>query len=265
MRPGRGWEHAGAAWARTGTRRGGRRTDQNTPGGRGTEQYTAGAREPGPGPGPRTPPSGARPLRAARELQVHHPVTRDRAYELQAVEVGAHALEEPLPAAEQYRHDVELHLVDQARRQVLVRHVRASAERHVAAAGRAPRQLERRLDAVGDERERGAVVELEALAAVVRDHEDGVLEGRLLAPPAAPRVRGVPGPGPAAEHAAAHDRGADVRGRLAQQLVGAVHLPALQAVRLAPRPQPDDPLVQPLPAAAQGLLAGLVGPRHVAV
>src|SRR3712207_7788346 len=44
---------------------------------------------------------------------------------------------------------------------------------------------------------------------VVGEDEDGSVEGRLVAPPAGPRL--VPRPVTAAEHPAAHDVGADAR------------------------------------------------------
>ncbi len=88
----------------------------------------------------------------------------------------------------------------------------------------------------------------------MRKHEDRDAEGRLVAPPAV-RIRIVrPRPLAAAEHPAAHDDRAcagDVR--LDELRVG-VLLPALQAVRLAPRLQPVDPLVQLLPALTERVL-----------
>ena len=59
----------------------------------------------------------------------------------------------------------------------------------------------------------------ERLAGVGRQHEDGLVEGRLLAPPAGGRVRVVrPRPaGPAAVHRAAHDRRAERARALGEQ------------------------------------------------
>jgi len=52
----------------------------------------------------------------------------------------------------------------------------------------------------------------ERRALVVGDDEHRVMEGRVLPPPAPPRILGVPSAGVSAEHVATHDRRADVRG-----------------------------------------------------
>src|SRR5262249_21397966 len=57
-----------------------------------------------------------------------------------------------------------------------------------------------------DEVEGGAVVELQGGPGMVRQHEDRVLEGRAVAPPAPPVLVG-PGAAKGAEHIAAHDGG----------------------------------------------------------
>ena len=97
--------------------------------------------------------------------------------------------------------------------QRLLDDARTAADRNGLAAGRRPSLLERSLDAVGDEGERGAALLLERLACVVREDEDRNVEGRVVAPPSV-RVRVVlPGALPAAEHLAAHDDGAGARDR----------------------------------------------------
>ena len=75
----------------------------------------------------------------------------------------------------------------------------------------------------------------------------------------------APRPGPAAELAAAHDLGADVRERLLDDRVARVHLSALLAVGLAPRLQRDHPVVQALAALAERVLLALVRSGDVAV
>ena len=51
-----------------------------------------------------------------------------------------------------------MHLVDQPRTEVLLDRRRAAADPHIAPVGRGERALERRLDAVVDEVERGATL-----------------------------------------------------------------------------------------------------------
>jgi hypothetical protein len=68
------------------------------------------------------------------------------------VETGAYALEQPLTAAEQRGHEVDLHLVHEPGPEILLRDVRSTRERHILAIRGPPRLIERRLDALGDKR-----------------------------------------------------------------------------------------------------------------
>ncbi len=72
------------------------------------------------------------------------------------------SVEEAGAAAEEDGRDVDLHLVEKARRQVLLGDVGAARDLDVLAARGVARSLERRLDAVGDELEAG-LAELERL------------------------------------------------------------------------------------------------------
>src|ERR671931_1696498 len=107
--------------------------------------------------------------------------------DLLELEVRAEAVEKPCAAAEDERDDVQLELVDEPSREVLVDDAGAAADEHVLAAGRVPCPVERRLDPVGHERER-RVRERERLSLVVREDEHGHVEGRLVAPPSLPLV-----------------------------------------------------------------------------
>lgn len=75
----------------------------------------------------------------------------------------ADAVEEALPTSKQDRHHVELHLVDEPCREILLGRVRATAQMHVLTPGRSPRLIERVLDTGGDERECGTTLELQRL------------------------------------------------------------------------------------------------------
>src|SRR5882762_5123871 len=124
-----------------------------------------------------------------------HPWRGDRSYGLEPVQIVADAIEEPLTAAEKRGHQVDLHLVHQAGREILPGGMRPAGERNILAAGGSPRLFERRLDAVGDEREARSAFELEWLACVMGEHEHGVMERRVDAPPAIPRLHCIPGAG----------------------------------------------------------------------
>src|SRR4051794_23914520 len=97
------------------------------------------------------------------------------------------------------------------------------------------------------------------------EDEDGLVEGRIITPPALP---GIVSPRPTlrgAELAAAHDLGADVGVCLREDLAVQVDLPALAPVGLAPGLQHEHPLVEVLSALAERILPALVGAGDVAV
>ena len=109
------------------------------------------------------------------------------------------------------RCDVKAQLVQLPVFKRLLDDARPAADRNGLAAGRRPSLLERSLDAVRHEGERGAAsFSSGSRAWCVRD-EDRNVEGRIFAPPSV-RVRVVlAGALSAAEHFAAHDDGARVR------------------------------------------------------
>ena len=85
-------------------------------------------------------------------LEVRDPGRLDRA-ELLELELRADAGEEARASAQEDRRDVQLQLVDQTGRQVLVDDVGAAADEDVLVAGGLPRSLQGGLDPIGDERE----------------------------------------------------------------------------------------------------------------
>jgi hypothetical protein len=134
---------------------------------------------------------------------------RDEVDELQPRGSVVEVVEEPLAAAEQHRRDVHLELIDQPGPEVLLRGRRATSDDHVLPGGCLHRALERGLDPVRHEMERGPTLHLERRAGVVGEDEDGVVVRRVLTPPAAPLLV-APRPTHRAEHVPAHDPGADV-------------------------------------------------------
>src|SRR6266508_376739 len=166
--------------------------------------------------------------------------------------------EDASTVAEQHWNNVELELVQQPRRQVLLNDVAAAQEQDVFAAGGLLCLVERGLDSVGDEVERGPALHLHGIARVMGDDEHGVVEGRLVAPPARPLLVAPGATTDRAEHVSAHHRGHDVLARLLEYPCALVHLAALLVVRLAPSRQRNDPIVEPLAALAERVLLALV-------
>ncbi len=51
------------------------------------------------------------------------------------MQIGADVVEQPLAGAQKRRHEADLHLVDEAGREILLRGLRAAAERDILVAG----------------------------------------------------------------------------------------------------------------------------------
>src|SRR5688500_3199989 len=96
-----------------------------------------------------SPAGRASALRARREPEVNHVGRRDRLHEGEVAQV-ADAVEQSLTAAEEYRRDVKLHLVDEAGVEVLLRDFRAPRQRDILPARSTTCLLEGALDPVGD-------------------------------------------------------------------------------------------------------------------
>lgn len=76
--------------------------------------------------------------RAFLELEVRHRWCRHRAHELQVMQIIPNVLEHPFAAAEQRRHEMDLHLIDEARREILLGGLGAAREGDVFAASSSP-------------------------------------------------------------------------------------------------------------------------------
>src|SRR5437764_2100448 len=116
---------------------------------------------------------------------VSHPGRLDR---LDLLELHiSHVFEQPSAASEQDRDDRDEDLVEQTRCEVLLRDGRPAPERHLLLSGCCPRLFKRRLDPVRDEVERRSALHLQRLARMASEDEDGMVEGRIVSPPALPR------------------------------------------------------------------------------
>ena len=80
---------------------------------------------------------------APDELEMRHVRRCNRAHELEPVQVAADALEQSLAAAEQHRHEMDLHLVHEPRRKILLSNFRSTRERNILAAGGSSRLFQR--------------------------------------------------------------------------------------------------------------------------
>ena len=136
--------------------------------------------------------------------------------------------------------------------------IRKSIQRHFTSRGRTPRLIERRVDAVGDERERGAALAHERLARMMSQHEHRMVVRRVWSPPSIPRRHGVPRAGMPAEHVPPHDRGAEVGDRLLDHLRALVDLPALAAVHLPEDRERKHPFMHPHAADAERIVDALI-------
>src|SRR5579862_9457763 len=124
-------------------------------------------------------------------------------------------------------------LVDQAGMQVLPNGGHAAANADVAPAGGGPRLIQRRVDAAGDKPELGAAGHAERWSWVMRQHEDGRVIRRFLAPPTLPvlvRPRAADG----AEHVSTENPGA----KAGEALLCDVVVDAGLAVRMSVHPAP---------------------------
>src|SRR5829696_5640611 len=196
-------------------------------------------------------------------LEVRDPRRLDCA-ELLELQIRSYSVEEARASAQEDRRDVQLQLVDQTGRQVLVDDVGAAADEDVLLAGGLPRLLQGRLDSIGDKGE-GRVREDQRLALVVRENEDRLAEGRVLTPPAPPWIVAPCAAGGRTELAPPHDLGADIRILLGDHGTADVLLAALHADALAPRLQPGHPVVKPFAALTERVLLALVRAGNVAV
>src|SRR3982074_2221219 len=90
------------------------------------------------------------------------------------------------------------------------------------------------------------------------DEKQGVVVGRVVAPPARPLLVAPGTTADRAEHVPAHHGGPDVLARFLDYPCALVHLAPLLAVGLAPGGQRNHPLVELLAALAKRVLLALV-------
>src|SRR5882762_4102705 len=137
-------------------------------------------------------------------------------------------------AAEQNRRDRKVHLVDEARLQILPDRRDTAADPHVAAIRRFARTLERHVDALGDKVKRGAALHRDGGARMVRQHEYRAVIRWAVAPPALPalvRPRAAHRP----EHVAAEYPCADIGEAARREIIIGTGIAAILSEHLAER------------------------------
>src|SRR5438105_2782512 len=157
-----------------------------------------------------------------------------------------------------------MQLVDQTGTQILPNGGNPAAEAHVAPACRSARLLQRDVNAFGDKMKLRTSPHPERRARVMRQHEDGRVIRRLVAPPALPAVV-RPRASDRTEHVAPKNPGADSGKALLGNSVIDSRLAIVVTVHPPPHACLEEPLHQFRASDAQRILEILVRPSAVTV
>src|SRR5258707_8114173 len=160
--------------------------------------------------------------------------------------------------------DGEMQLVDQGGAQILPNRGYAATEAHVAAARCSGRLLQSGVNAFGDKAKLRTSRHPERCPRVVRQHEDGRVIRRLVAPPALPAVVRPRAPD-RTEHVAPENPGTDSGKALLSDSVVDAPLSIVMALHPPPQAGGEEPLHQLGAPYAQRILQILVPPRTLAL
>src|SRR5678815_2964057 len=158
----------------------------------------------------------------------------------------------------------EMQFVDQRRSQIRAYRGYSAAEADIAAAGCSGRLRQRCVYAFGDKEKISTTRHLEGRARVVRQHEDGRVVRRLVAPPALP-VFVRPWPANGTKHIPSEYPRADPSEALLRNCVVDPRLAIVLAMHFSPHARGEEPLHQFGSAHPERILQILVGPGAVAV
>src|SRR5216684_5866811 len=202
--------------------------------------------------------------RALAQEDVGRTFARDalRAFIAQSTHIDV--VQEMLPGTEQDRPDGEMQFVDQGGAQILPNGGYAATEAHVAAARCIARLLQSGVNAFGDEAKLRTSRHPERRPRVMRQHEDGRVIRRLVAPPALPAVVRPRAPD-RTEHVAPENPSTDSGKALLGNPVVDPCLSTVMALHLPPHARGEEPLHQLRAPDAERILEILVRPSTVAV
>src|SRR2546425_1321341 len=157
-----------------------------------------------------------------------------------------------------------MQLVDQPCAQILPDSGYATAQANVAAARCSGRLLQSRVNAFGDKAKLRTSRHPERCARVMRQHEDGRVVWRLVAPPALPALVRPWAPD-RTEHVAPKNPGTDSGKSLLRNSVIDSRLSIVMAVHPPPHTRVEEPLHQLRAFHAERILEILIRPSTVAV
>src|SRR5467141_534836 len=157
-----------------------------------------------------------------------------------------------------------MQLVDQPGAQILPDGGYAATEAHVARARRGARLLQSGVNAFGDKAKLRPSRHPERRPRVMRQHEDGRVIRRLVAPPALPALVRPRAPD-RTEHVAPENPGTDSGKALLRDSVVDSRLSIVMAVHLPPQASMEEPLHQLRTPDAERILEILARPGTVAV
>src|SRR5581483_633670 len=165
--------------------------------------------------------------------------------------------QEMFARAEKHRRNGKMHLVDQTFLQILPDGLHASTDPDIFIVGCRFCLLERGMDPVGNEMERGAAFHLYGRASVVRQHEHVAMERWVVAPPAFPFIV-RPRTSDRSEHIAPQDLGSDILEAAPGKVVVDSCCTALFPKHLMKCLGLDQPCVQTEAADPKGILQVLI-------
>ena len=121
------------------------------------------------------------------------------------------------------------------------------------------------MDAIRHKVKRRSSISLKRFARIVRNHEDGVMEGRIIPPPALPWVTLIPRSGVTTKHVASHDRGTDIAPVFLDYLIAFILLAPFHSMLFTPRGERNDPLMQAFSPNSQWVSDTLIGSCHKSI
>ena len=173
-------------------------------------------------------------------------------------------LEKTGTIAKENGHNVDVHFVDQAGREVLLGDIRTAAQIDVFPPGSVFGLLQRRVNAFSDKVKSCSTLHFKRIAGVMRQHEDRHVKRRIVAPPTIPWIVS-PWAIAAAKHVSAHNGRPDVLKIFRGDVVIGTSRAAFHSMAFTERSHRERPLMEFLATLAKWIRDALVRPGDVAV